>query len=81
MLDKPGFPVYFLCPNCNHLHTFPKQTNNAHFQDPGKASQEFKLAFAEMAKWEHTSPFDLLYKANPVMATDFAFSLFEEKNG
>lgn len=53
ILQEPGFPRYFLCPACNNVHCDPENPHNAFAQDPGEASQIFKLKFEAMAEWEY----------------------------
>jgi hypothetical protein len=54
-LKMPGFPVFFLCPHCMRLHSFPENLQEANFLDPGQASQVFKTEFPLVDHWEYIS--------------------------
>jgi hypothetical protein len=58
--DRKGFPIYFLCPSCLELHSFPEEPDEACFNDPGEASSFFKVAFSVLADWTYLSPTELV---------------------
>lgn len=62
-MDKKGFPVYYLCPNCLQLHRFPEEPSEATFNDPGEASSSFKATFSILADWILRQPHELVLLA------------------
>ena len=64
--DRKGFPIYFLCPNCLGLHSFPEEPSEARFSDPGEASSYFKTVFSPLADWTYLIPQELVMYVHAV---------------
>jgi hypothetical protein len=64
VLDKKGFPIYFLCPSCNKVHSFPENPEDANFNDPGEASSFFEASFSVLANWNYLLPFVMFQYIN-----------------
>jgi hypothetical protein len=62
-LYRKGFPVFFLCPACEGIHSYPEEIVDASFQDPGEALNRFVIDFATLGPWECVSEETLLREA------------------
>jgi hypothetical protein len=49
-LSEEGFPVYFVCPFCPQLHSYPEE-KKADFETPAEACLRFTDKFLDAAIW------------------------------